>query len=51
MTTPRSNPFRSPFGRSGLTRRQLLARAGALGAAGVSLPAILAACGLSLIHI
>jgi spermidine/putrescine transport system substrate-binding protein len=45
MTTPRSNPFRSPFGRSGLTRRQLLARAGALGAAGVSLPAILAACG------
>jgi spermidine/putrescine transport system substrate-binding protein len=45
MTTPRSDPFRSPFGRSGLTRRQLLARAGALGAAGVSLPAILAACG------
>jgi spermidine/putrescine transport system substrate-binding protein len=45
MTTPRSNPFRSPFGRSGLTRRQLLARAGALGAAGVSLPALLAACG------
>ncbi len=45
MTTPRSNPFRSPFGRSGLTRRQLLAHAGALGAAGVSLPAILAACG------
>lgn len=45
MTTPRSNPFRSPFGRSALTRRQLLARAGALGAAGVSLPAILAACG------
>jgi spermidine/putrescine transport system substrate-binding protein len=47
MTTPRPTPFRSPFGagRSGLTRRQLLARAGALGAAGVSLPAILAACG------
>ncbi len=47
MTTARPNPFRSPFGtgRSGLTRRQLLARAGALGAAGVSLPAILAACG------
>jgi spermidine/putrescine transport system substrate-binding protein len=31
--------------RRGLTRRQLLARAGALGAAGVSLPALLAACG------
>ena len=47
MTTPRPNTSRSPFGsaRSGLTRRQLLARAGALGAAGVSLPAILAACG------
>jgi spermidine/putrescine transport system substrate-binding protein len=47
MTTQRPNPFRSPFGigRSGLTRRQLLARAGALGAAGVSLPALLAACG------
>jgi spermidine/putrescine transport system substrate-binding protein len=47
MTTPRPNQFRSPFGigRSGLTRRQLLARAGALGAAGVSLPALLAACG------
>jgi spermidine/putrescine transport system substrate-binding protein len=42
MTTSRRNPFTR---RSGLTRRQLLARAGALGAAGVSLPAILAACG------
>jgi spermidine/putrescine transport system substrate-binding protein len=42
MTTRRPNPFTS---RSGLTRRQLLARAGALGAAGISLPAILAACG------
>jgi spermidine/putrescine transport system substrate-binding protein len=47
MTTSRPNPFRSPFGtgRSDLTRRQLLARAGALGAAGLSLPALLAACG------
>jgi spermidine/putrescine transport system substrate-binding protein len=46
MTTARPNPLRSPFtGRSGLSRRQLLARAGALGAAGVSLPALLAACG------
>jgi spermidine/putrescine transport system substrate-binding protein len=43
MTTQRPNPFNSP--RRGLTRRQLLARAGALGAAGVSLPAFLAACG------
>jgi spermidine/putrescine transport system substrate-binding protein len=39
----RSNPFITP--RGALTRRQLLARAGALGAAGISLPAILAACG------
>ena len=38
-----SNPFITP--RGVLTRRQLLARAGALGAAGISLPAILAACG------
>jgi spermidine/putrescine transport system substrate-binding protein len=47
MTTQRPNQFRSPFGvgRSALTRRQLLARAGALGAAGISLPALLAACG------
>ena len=47
MTASRPNPFRSPFGtgRSSLTRRQLLVRAGALGAAGVSLPALLAACG------
>jgi spermidine/putrescine transport system substrate-binding protein len=37
-------PF--PFcGRSALTRRQLLMRAGALGAAGISLPALLSACG------
>ncbi|TFH19587.1 MAG: hypothetical protein E4H05_04285, partial [Acidimicrobiales bacterium] len=28
-----------------MTRRQLLARAGALGAAGISLPAFLTACG------
>jgi len=32
-------------GSRGLTRRQLLGRAGALGAAGFSLPALLAACG------
>jgi spermidine/putrescine transport system substrate-binding protein len=45
MTTRHSNPFNGP--RRGLTRRQLIARAGALGAAGVSLPAFLAACGSS----
>lgn len=33
------------MGRTPMSRRQLLARAGALGAAGLSLPAILAACG------
>ncbi len=42
-------PTRVPAPLSGarlpLTRRQLLMRAGALGAAGVSLPALLAACG------
>jgi spermidine/putrescine transport system substrate-binding protein len=43
MTTQRPTPFNGP--RRGLTRRQLLARAGALGAAGISLPAFLAACG------
>ena len=37
MTTRRPTPFNAP--RRGLTRRQLLARAGALGAAGISLPA------------
>lgn len=36
---------RRPTPRQALTRRQLLARAGYLGAAGVSLPALLAACG------
>ncbi len=45
MTTPRPNPFHFPAGRSAMSRRQLLLRAGALGAAGVSLPALLAACG------
>ncbi|MGB0115119.1 MAG: spermidine/putrescine ABC transporter substrate-binding protein [Ilumatobacteraceae bacterium] len=47
MTTRRTNPFTNPLlgARGPLTRRQLLARAGALGAAGVSLPALLAACG------
>ncbi len=45
MTTPRPNPFRVPAGRSAMSRRQLLIRAGALGAAGMSLPALLAACG------
>jgi spermidine/putrescine transport system substrate-binding protein len=43
MTFQRPNPF-SPR-RVSMTRRQLLLRAGALGAAGMSLPAILAACG------
>ena len=47
MTTPGPNPFRIPTSRSALSRRQLLIRAGALGAAGVSLPALLAACGSS----
>ena len=45
MTTPNPrvpNPF---VGRSPLSRRQLIKRAGVLGAAGLSLPAILAACG------
>lgn len=40
-----SRPLSVPNPRSGLTRRQLLMRAGALGAAGFSLPAFLAACG------
>jgi spermidine/putrescine transport system substrate-binding protein len=43
MTTRRPNPFTGP--RSAMTRRQLLMRAGALGAAGMTLPAFLAACG------
>ena len=43
MTTRRPNPFLAA--RGPLSRRQLLIRAGALGAAGVSLPALLAACG------
>ena len=43
MTTRRPTTFDTP--RGGLTRRQLIARAGAVGAAGISLPAILAACG------
>ncbi|HYN32065.1 MAG TPA: spermidine/putrescine ABC transporter substrate-binding protein [Ilumatobacteraceae bacterium] len=38
IITPRMN-------RSAMTRRQLLIRAGALGAVGVSLPSLLAACG------
>ena len=55
MTVRRSSPFNVPVpgprGRLNgrltgpLTRRQLLVRAGALGAAGMSLPALLAACG------
>lgn len=36
---------RRPVPRGALTRRQLLVRAGALGAAGVSIPSLLAACG------
>ncbi len=45
MTTPNPripNPFLGP---SSLSRRQLIKRAGVLGAAGLSLPAFLAACG------
>jgi spermidine/putrescine transport system substrate-binding protein len=42
MTSPNQNPS---FQRIAMSRRRLLARAGALGAAGLSLPAILAACG------
>lgn len=47
MTTRRPNSARPPFNapRGVWTRRQLLVRAGALGAAGLSLPSILAACG------
>jgi spermidine/putrescine transport system substrate-binding protein len=41
--TARPNPFIAP--RGPMSRRQLLLRAGALGAAGMSLPALLAACG------
>ena len=43
MTTRRPNPFLAA--RGPMSRRQLLLRAGALGAAGMSLPALLAACG------
>jgi spermidine/putrescine transport system substrate-binding protein len=45
--TPRNPRVPSPFGgaRAPLSRRQLLIRAGALGAAGISLPSLLAACG------
>src|SRR6478735_3208759 len=45
MTTP--NPrVPNPFGGRGpLTRRQLIVRAGVLGAAGISLPSLLSACG------
>ncbi|MFN3255229.1 MAG: PotD/PotF family extracellular solute-binding protein [Ilumatobacter sp.] len=43
MNRSTPNPF--PMRGSGLSRRQLLRRAGAMGAAGVSLPALLAACG------
>lgn len=42
MTSSQKRPSRLS---QGLTRRQLLMRAGALGAAGFSLPAFLAACG------
>ncbi len=42
MTTPGND---LPAQRSVMSRRRLLARAGALGAAGFSLPALLAACG------
>ncbi|MEP1123228.1 MAG: spermidine/putrescine ABC transporter substrate-binding protein [Ilumatobacter sp.] len=40
MTTPNND-----FSRMAMSRRRLLARAGAIGAAGMSLPALLAACG------
>lgn len=40
MNTPNND-----FSRMGMSRRRLLTRAGALGAAGMSLPALLAACG------
>ncbi len=43
MTNRPPNPFIAA--RGPMSRRQLLIRAGALGAAGMSLPAILAACG------
>ncbi len=42
MTSPNFGPSQQ---RMAMSRRRLLARAGALGAAGFSLPAILAACG------
>jgi len=47
MTARRSTPFNASFAgpRGRYTRRQVLVRAGALGAAGMSLPALLAACG------
>ncbi len=46
MTSPHRSPFSPPpRRRTPLTRRQLLVRAGALGAAGFSLPSLLAACG------
>ncbi len=41
-----NNP-KNDFSRMAISRRRLLARAGAMGAAGLSLPAILAACGSS----
>jgi spermidine/putrescine transport system substrate-binding protein len=45
--TPRNPRVPNPFARTGtpLTRRQLIMRAGILGAAGISLPSLLAACG------
>ena len=43
--TKRGRPMTASAAGNRLSRRQLLIRAGALGAAGVSLPALLAACG------
>ena len=40
-----NTPNNDPLSRMSLSRRRLLARAGMMGAAGMSLPAILAACG------
>ncbi len=45
MTTPNRRVPAPLGGRSSFSRRQLLARAGMLGAAGISLPALLSACG------
>ncbi len=45
MNTPNKNTPNNDFSRMAMSRRRLLARAGVIGAAGMSLPALLAACG------